>query len=181
VSAPLLSPLPDDYLLVTIFFDQTGCRKGTPPAPDLQNHVETVALLDTGSLAGDFSSQHVVTQSHGESLSYVNPHPTTVRSGLDSTCYSDAHLATHSVAITTFAVNSFVLVQYSSTPPTRLHKKWEGPFKIISSHLSEYTILNLVSKETRIVHASRLNYFVFNRTTNKVRWTPSLVTSSNPY
>jgi hypothetical protein len=37
----------------------------------------------------------------------------------------DTHLATHSVAITTFAVNSFVLVQYSSTPPTRIHTKWE--------------------------------------------------------
>jgi hypothetical protein len=37
----------------------------------------------------------------------------------------DTHLATHSVAITTFAVNSFVLIQYSSTPPTRIHTKWE--------------------------------------------------------
>jgi hypothetical protein len=29
----------------------------------------------------------------------------------------DTHLATHTVAITTFAVDSFVLVQYSSAPP----------------------------------------------------------------
>jgi hypothetical protein len=39
-------------------------------------------------LAGDFISQRVVTQLHGESLSYADPHPTTVCSGLDSTCYS---------------------------------------------------------------------------------------------
>jgi hypothetical protein len=35
---------------------------------------------------GAFISQHVVTQLHS-SLSYANPHPTTVCSGLDSTCY----------------------------------------------------------------------------------------------
>jgi hypothetical protein len=74
----------------------------------------------------------------------------------------DAHLATHTVAITAFAVDSFVLVQYTSAPPTRLHTKWEGPYKVISSHLSEYTLLNLVSKRTRIVHASRLKTFVFD-------------------
>jgi hypothetical protein len=66
---------------------------------------------------------------------------------------------------TSFAVDSFVLVQYSSAPPTRLHTKWEGPFKVISSHLSEYTLLNLVSKRTRVVHASRLKPFVFDPTT----------------
>jgi hypothetical protein len=88
VSAPLLSPLPCYYILVTIFLDQTGRRKGTPPTPDRQGHVETTALLDTGSLAGDFISQRVVTQLHGESLSYADPHPTTVCSGRDSTCYS---------------------------------------------------------------------------------------------
>jgi hypothetical protein len=73
----------------------------------------------------------------------------------------DAHL----VAIMTFAVDSFVLVKYNSAPPARLHTKWEGPFKVISSHLSEYALLNLVSKRTRIVHASRLITFVFDPTT----------------
>jgi hypothetical protein len=77
----------------------------------------------------------------------------------------DAHHATHTVAITTFAVDSFVLVQYSSAAPTRLHTMWEGPFKVISSHLSEYTLLNLVSKRTRVVHTSRLKTFVFDPTT----------------
>jgi hypothetical protein len=88
LSAPLLSPLPDDYLLVTIFLDQTGRRKGTPPTPDLHGRVETSVLLDTGSLAGDLTCQHVVTQLHGEILSYADPQLTTVCSGLDSTCYS---------------------------------------------------------------------------------------------
>jgi Chromo (CHRromatin Organisation MOdifier) domain len=66
----------------------------------------------------------------------------------------EARLATHSDDVTTFAIDSFVLVQYASTPPTRLHTKWEGP---ISSILSEYTLLNLISKKTRTIHAGCLN------------------------
>ena len=68
VSAPLLSTFPDDYLLVTIFLVQTGSRRGTTPTP---LHVETGALLDTGSLAGDFISQYVVTQLQGDSFCTV--------------------------------------------------------------------------------------------------------------
>jgi hypothetical protein len=53
VSAPLLSPPPDDYLQVTIFLDQTGNRKATAPLqlPRPRRTVEKGALLDTGSLA----------------------------------------------------------------------------------------------------------------------------------
>jgi Chromo (CHRromatin Organisation MOdifier) domain len=76
----------------------------------------------------------------------------------------EARLASHSPDLTTFAVDSYVLVQYATTPPTRLHTKWEGPFKVVSFLLSEYTLLNLVTKKTRTVHASRLKPFVFNPT-----------------
>jgi hypothetical protein len=54
------------------------------------------------------------------------------------------------------------LPPYATTPPTRLHTKWEGPFKVVSFLLSEYTLLNLITKKTRTVHASRLKPFVFN-------------------
>jgi Chromo (CHRromatin Organisation MOdifier) domain len=74
----------------------------------------------------------------------------------------EARLATHPDDVTTFAIDSLVLVQYASTPPTRLHTKWEGPFKVISSILSEYTLLNLISKKTRTVHASRLKPFIYD-------------------
>jgi Chromo (CHRromatin Organisation MOdifier) domain len=40
--------------------------------------------------------------------------------------------------------------------------KWEGPFKVVSFLLSEYTLLNLITKKTRTVHASRLKLFVFD-------------------
>jgi hypothetical protein len=74
VTAPLLSPPPDDNLPVTIFLDRTGNRKATAPLPRPHRTVETGALLDTGSLAGDFISQHVVTQLQGDGLSYLAPH-----------------------------------------------------------------------------------------------------------
>jgi hypothetical protein len=74
----------------------------------------------------------------------------------------EARLVTHPDDVTTFAIDSFKLVQYASTPPTRLHTKWEGPFKVISSILSEYTLLNLISKKTRTVHASRLKPFIYD-------------------
>lgn len=92
VSAPLLSPFPDDYLPVTIFIDQTGHRKGTRPTPTRRQVVKTGALLDTGSLAGDFLSQDVVNHLAGHSLCYAASHPMTVCSGLDSTCYSSLRL-----------------------------------------------------------------------------------------
>ena len=78
----------------------------------------------------------------------------------------EARLATHSPDLTTFAVDLYVLVQYATTPPTRLHTKWEGPFKVVSFLLSEYTLLNLITKKTRTVHASRLKPFVFNPSTH---------------
>jgi hypothetical protein len=88
VPAPLLSPMTDVYLLVTMFLDQTGRHKGMHPNPGHSRHVETGAFLDTASLAGDFVSQDVFTQLHVEGLSYTDPHPTPVCSALDSTCHS---------------------------------------------------------------------------------------------
>ena len=77
----------------------------------------------------------------------------------------DAHLTTGSVQLTTFPVDSYVLAQYATTPPTRLHTKWEGPFRVLSSSQSEYTLLNLITKKHRTVHASKLKTFVFDPAT----------------
>ena len=72
---------------------------------------------------------------------------------------------THSVALTTVAVDSYLRVQYASTPPTRLRMKWGAPFKVVSFLLSEYTLLNLITNKTRTVHASQLKPFIFNPST----------------
>jgi hypothetical protein len=64
--------------LLTIFLDQTANRKATVPLPRPRRTVETGALLDTGSLAGNVISQHVVTHLQGAGLSYLALHPKTV-------------------------------------------------------------------------------------------------------
>lgn len=78
----------------------------------------------------------------------------------------EAHLATHSDDLTVFEVNSYVLVEYSTGPPTRLHTRWEGPYKVLSFHASEYTLLNLTNQKQRVVHASRLTTFIHDALTS---------------
>ena len=65
---------------------------------------------------------------------------------------------------TIFDVDSYVLTLNPRGPETRLHCKWLGPFKVVSFNKSQYTILNLITKKTRDVHASQLRSFKFNPT-----------------
>ena len=57
---------------------------------------------------------------------------------------------------TEFPINSFVLLRYpaglgdSHRPPTKLHTRWQGPFKVSSFKGDEYLLQNLVTlKESR--------------------------------
>ena len=65
-------------------------------------------------------------------------------------------------AITEFADGSFVLAQYETSPLTRLHTKWQGPLEVISHKDSEYSLMNIVSKKIKTIHASKLRQFIFN-------------------
>ena len=76
-----------------------------------------------------------------------------------------AHLATQSEDITSFAVDSYVLVNYVVQPPTRLHTKWSGPLKVLRSKNSEYQLLDLITLKEKVVHVTRLKEFIFNPTT----------------
>ena len=118
VSAPLLSTFPDDYLPVTIFLNQTEHLRGTTPT---KHRVEAGALLDTGSLAGDFLSQHVVTQLQGDSFCYTAPHPTTVCSGLDSTCYDSLRLVDIGILFLTHdKIKKTIFLTVSVNPSTSI-------------------------------------------------------------
>ena len=57
---------------------------------------------------------------------------------------------------TVFPVGSYVLAQYATGPPTRLHTRWQGPMEVISHRDSEYVLLNIVSKKTKRIHASNV-------------------------
>ena len=63
---------------------------------------------------------------------------------------------------TIFEVGSFVLTLNPKGPETRLHCRWRGPFKVVARDKSQYTLLNLITKKTRDVHASQIKTFRFN-------------------
>ena len=63
---------------------------------------------------------------------------------------------------TIFEVGSFVLTLNPKGPETRLHCRWLGPFKVVARDKSQYTLLNLITKKTRDVHASQIKTFRFN-------------------
>ena len=64
---------------------------------------------------------------------------------------------------TFFPVNSHVLVKYNDdSPPTRLHLKWQGPFRVVSYIDSEYVIANLITQKKCRVHITNLKQFLFD-------------------
>lgn len=66
---------------------------------------------------------------------------------------------------TEFPVNSFVLLRYPAglggdhRPPTKLHTKWQGPLKVVSSRGEEYTLQNLVTLKNSQHHVQELAPF----------------------
>ena len=59
---------------------------------------------------------------------------------------------------------SYVLIQYAGQPPSRLHTPWFGPMKVISNHLSEYVLLDLITKKEKNIHVKRIKQFHFSPT-----------------
>ena len=47
--------------------------------------------------------------------------------------------------LTVFPIGSYVLVKQEH-PPTRLHTKWKGPFRVVSFEGSEYVLANLITQ-----------------------------------
>jgi hypothetical protein len=83
----------DDYLPIRVFLIQQMPRK---PA-EARNHIVATkapddsvtgkALIDTGSLGGDFLSGDMISRLHGEKFVYRTSTATVVCSGLDNACY----------------------------------------------------------------------------------------------
>jgi hypothetical protein len=60
--------------------------------PTTNRGIKAHALLDSGSLAGDFISQHTLTLLGGIGREYISPEPLRVCSGLDNACYDSTHV-----------------------------------------------------------------------------------------
>ena len=71
-------------------------------------------------------------------------------------------LATNTEPETVFDIGSYVLTLNPRGPETRLNCKWLGPFKVVHFNKSTYTLLNLITKKTRDVHASQIKPFRFD-------------------
>ena len=72
------------------------------------------------------------------------------------------HLTYDKETVTTFALNSLVLVQRRGDPPTRLHTKWMGPMKILRNQNLEYHFLDLITGKEKIFHVTSLKKFHFD-------------------
>ena len=77
-----------------------------------------------------------------------------------------AHIARAGEPPTLFKVGSYVLVLYPKGPPSRVHTIWQGPFKVVKFLKDQYTLLNLITKETRDIHSRRLKQFLFDPSSN---------------
>lgn len=69
---------------------------------------------------------------------------------------------------TEFPVNSYVLLRYPMSlggdhrPPSKLHTKWRGPYRVVSFEGSSYFLQNLVTKKTSNHHIKELVSFQFD-------------------
>lgn len=79
----------------------------------------------------------------------------------------DRHVAEHTAERTEFPINSYVLVQYPSTNlkpggPTKIHTNLKGPYRVVNSIGSRYTVQNLVSNKNEDFHVTQLRPFLFD-------------------
>ena len=72
------------------------------------------------------------------------------------------YISKQSDEITSYPINSYVLVDYIDRPPTTLHTIREGPFRVVSSTEGRYTLMNLITGETKECHISRLRPFYYD-------------------
>ena len=75
----------------------------------------------------------------------------------------DQHMSTPPESPTSFPINSYVLVTYTTQPPTTLHAPNEGPLRVVSSVTHGKIMLqNLVTGHTDEYHVSRLRPFYYD-------------------
>ena len=43
-----------------------------------------------------------------------------------------------------------------------MHTTWQGPFKVVKLLKDQYTLLNLITEETRDIHSQQLKQFLFD-------------------
>ena len=69
--------------------------------------------------------------------------------------------------VTTFPVNSYVLVGYPDTslkkgPPTKFMTNWQGPYRVVSYLGNHYTVLHLGTMKQETVSIKRLKEYLLD-------------------
>jgi hypothetical protein len=80
----------------------------------------------------------------------------------------EKRLAAHDLPDPDLPPGTFVLIQYATQPPTRLHTLWFGPMRVISNDKSTYTLLDLVTRKEKQIHVKRIKEFHFSPTADPV-------------
>ena len=76
---------------------------------------------------------------------------------------SDAeHNASVADDLTEFAVGTFVLAAPRSTPATRLHTQWTGPYQVIASQKGQYKLMDLITNKFKMYHVTQLKLFNYD-------------------
>jgi len=74
--------------------------------------------------------------------------------------YLDRYLEQSPTDPDSFSIGSLVLVRHPTRPPTKLHPKWQGPYKIIGATNNKYTLSALTSSKEITVHIERLKQYL---------------------
>ena len=74
----------------------------------------------------------------------------------------EAHVASAPLNRTTFAVDSYVLLEYPDNPPSRLHARKRGPYQVVKFHGNDYTLRDLVTHKELTVNITRLIPFEYD-------------------
>ena len=77
------------------------------------------------------------------------------------------HIAEASPQRTEFPIGSYVLVQYHGTalrpgPPSKMQTYLKGPLKVLSVNVNTYTLENLISHKSELVHVTDIRPFIYD-------------------
>jgi hypothetical protein len=72
------------------------------------------------------------------------------------------HIVKASEKLIEFPINSYVLVKYRESPPTKFHSNWGGPMRVVGNKKSTYTLQDLVTLKTHDFHVTQTQLKAFN-------------------
>ena len=70
--------------------------------------------------------------------------------------------STHDKPITIYPDNTYVLVEYVNNPPSKLHPRLQGPYRVVNHIGSKYSLQNLVTDIISDFHVSRLHPYLYD-------------------